>query len=261
MPRTVRAWTRPRPRRRRRAGPGAASRRSALLRRRPSPPSAAATRTEWWWPPSPTIFRTIPAGFLSFEHLLVPEIDPSPTPYAWGHEFSFVGGGSGWLGLRSGDGAGGGDKAAVFVVRGAVGATGHGATATAGPEPGWACTLPCPWEAGRTYRLRVRTEADGWWSGEVADEGGGGPVLIGRAQVPGGWRRLASRSVSWTEYRGGPLADCADLAPSQVTFSVPTADGAVLPLRHENLLGPGTCPGSEIDDLGGGVRHRMGRRA
>jgi len=210
--------------------------------------------TEWWWPPSPTIFRTIPAGYASFEHLVMPEVDPSPAQYAWGHEFAFVGGGRGWVGLRSGD------KAAVFQVFGAIDATGPGAAAGGAPEPGWSCTRPVAWDVGRTYRLRVWTEVDGWWSADVAEEGRE-PEIVGHARVPGDWRRLASQSMAFSEYRGPPLARCTDLAPSCVTFSVPTADAGtlpVLPVRRENLTGPGTCEGSQIDDLGGGVRHRMG---
>lgn len=232
--------------------------RSNERRRRPSSPTAGTTRTEWWWPPSPTIFRTIPAGYSSFEHLVLPEVDPSPAAYVWGHQFAFVGGLSGWLGLESGrSGGGDGGKAAVFEVQGAVDATGPGAGGGTGPDAAWSCWLPWPWAVGGTYRMRIWTEVEGWWSAAVGEEGRD-PVIIGHVQVPVDWRRLASQSIAFSEYRGPALARCADLAASCVTFSVPTADEGTLPVRRENVIDPGTCGGSQIDDLGGGVRHRMG---
>lgn len=206
-----------------------------MRRQRESPPTPRSIHTEWWWPPSPTIYRTMSGGYRSFEHGLVPEIERgSRAPFLWAHEFSFLGGGDGSLGLEA-------EGTAVFAIRGLE-----------------TCRIPCPWQVGQTYQLEVWTEGGGWWSATVR-EGEGAPSLIGRIRVPDGWRRLASTSVMSTEYRAGPLARCADLPPSRVTFSAPTADGGtVSPVRHEVRLGPGTCGGSTVEVTADGVRHVMG---
>ena len=213
-----------------------------MRRQREPPPTPRSIYTEWWWPPSPTIYRTMSGGYRSFEHVVVAEVDPGPRAlYVWAHEFSFLGGGGGYLGLQAGGDDDGGERAAVFSVRGAR-----------------TCRIAFPWQVGRAYEMQVWTDEGGWWSAAVR-EGDGPQSLIGRIQVPDEWRRLASTSVMSTDYRGPPLARCADLPPSRVTFSTPTADGGtVSPVRHEIRLGPGTCAGSTVEVIPDGVRHLMG---
>jgi hypothetical protein len=107
----------------------------------------------------------------------------------------------------------------------------------------------------------VWTDHPGWWAAGLreAEDDEDEESLIGRIQVPEEWRRLASWSVMWTKYRGGPLARCQDMPPCRVAFSAPTADeGSVQPERHESHVGPGTCEGSRIEAVPGGVRHAMG---
>jgi hypothetical protein len=213
-----------------------------MRRQRESAPTPRSIYTEWWWPPSPTIYRTMSGGYRSFEHAVVVEVDPgSRAPYLWAHEFNFLGGeGGGYLGLEAGA-AESAERSAVFSIRGVR-----------------TSRIPCPWQVGRAYELQVWTEGGGWWSAAVREDAGS-PSLIGRIQVPDEWRRLASTSVMATDYRGGPLARCADLPPSRVTFSPPTADGGtVRPVRHEIRLGPGTCGGSTVEVTAEGVRHVMG---
>jgi hypothetical protein len=213
------------------------------LRRRPRLATPRGTYTEWWWPPSPTIYRTIPAGYTTFEHVVRPEVDPGAgAAYLWFHQFHLVGGEGGYLGLQTdGDGAG---KVAVFSISNSLSSP---------------CRIHFAWETGRAYRMRVWTDDAGTWSAAVADERGGGENIIGHIRVPPGWRRLGSWSVMSTEYRGGALTRCQDLRLSQVVFSEPTADkGTVKPQRQVNRVGPGTCEGSSVEDVPGGVRHTMG---
>lgn len=215
-----------------------------MRRPRVSPPAARATYTEWWWPPPPTVYRTMPGGYRSFEHVVVPEADPGPrASYVWAHGFALLGGEGGHLGLEVGaeGGGDGGARTGVFAVTGVQ-----------------TVRIPYRWEVGRSYRMQVWTDGGGWWSASV-QEGDGPPTLIGRIQVPSEWRRLGTTSVMWTEYRGGSLGSCADLALSSVSFSTPTADGgSVLPIRHDSRLGPGTCPGSAVETTPAGVRHVVG---
>lgn len=205
------------------------------------------------------MFRTIPAGYTSFEHVLRPEVDPGPeATFVCAHEFKLVGGEGGYLGLVTRDDALGMGRSAVLAIWEAVGADGPGAVTMGGDRPGWTCRVPYPWEEGRAYAMQVWTGEPGWWSAVVRDESTGIETPIGNIQVPPGWRRLASWSMMLMEY-GGELSRCHDLPPARVTFSAPTADdGTVEPQRHESSLGPGTCDSSRVEDVPGGVRHEMG---
>jgi len=213
------------------------------------------------------VFRTTQAGFASFEHLVLPEIDPGPQmPFVMVHEFKLGGGGGGFFGLETVAAGGGGDpgdaaggKCAVFSVDGALRGDSGGAGPGTDGGPSWTCRVAYPWEAGRTYGMRLWSDEPGWWSAAVADLAAGSDDLIGRIEVPPSWRQLAGWSVMSTRHRGGPIERCDDLALLRVAFREPTAnDGRIHPVRHENHFGPGTCENSHVDDVGGGVRHEIG---
>ncbi len=232
------------------------------MRRRPSSGGMPRdTCTEWWWAPSPTIFRTIPAGYSDFEHVVLPEFDPGQEAhFLFVHEFKLVGGDEGGLGLRTrSDLDADLHRIAVFSIRNAVGGE-DGDTGSARQDgSGWSCRIPYPWEAGRPYGMRVWTDERAWWSAAVRDQTTGQETVIGRIRVPDDWRRLASWSVTATRYQGDPLAHCDHLPECQVAYREPTADqGKVKPVRHENHLGPGSCGTSRIGDVENGVRHSMG---
>ena len=231
-----------------------------MRRRQISGASPRDTFTEWWWAPSPTIFRTIPAGFATFEHVILPEVDPGDgAHFFFVHEFKFVGGDEASMGLQTASELGAGTRSAVFSIRNAVSADIGAAGSAMADGSGWSCQVPYPWEAGTPYGMRVWSEEPSWWSAAVRDQTSGTDLLIGRIRVPDDWRRLASWSVTATRYGGGTLARCADVPECQVAYREPTADeGAVKPVRHENDFGPGTCETSRIVDVRGGVRHGMG---
>jgi len=217
-------------------------------------PTPSGTYTEWWWPPTPD-------GYRSFEHVLVPEIDPgADTTYFWAHQFRLVGGEGGYIGLQTkgnrADGSLG--KMAIFSVWNAVGAEGPGVLPFANEGSGWSARIPYQWVAARPYRLRVWTPAAGWWVAAVLDTVTGEEAEIGRIRVPEEWDGLGTWSVMWTEYYGGPLSRCADMAYSRVVFETPTADGGVGPADSRSHIGAGTCENSRIETLAVGVRHEMG---
>ena len=231
------------------------------MRFRQRPVTPRGTYTEWWWPSSPASPSGTTGGYRAFEHALVPEVDPGPdAPYFWAHQFQLVGGEGGYLGLQTkghrADGTVG--KMAIFSVWSASAAEGRGAVPFSGEGTGWSCRIPYPWAAGRTYRLRLWSQGGGWWAASVLDELIGAEDGVGRIRVPAEWGLLASWSVMWTEYYGGPLARCADLPHSKVLFKTPMADDDALPERTENRLGPGTCNRSSVEALAEGARHQMG---
>jgi len=230
-----------------------------LRRPRPAP---RGTYTEWRWPPSTSFARTLLAGYRSFEHVLVPEIDPGPdSTYFWAHQFRMIGGEGGYIGLQTkgnrADGTLG--KMAIFSIWDAEEAEGPGTIRFDGEGTGWSCRIPYLWQPGRAYRLKVFTPGGGWWGARVRDEITGEVSEIGGIRVPGHWRNLDSWSVMWTEYYGPPLNSCSDLAHSSVIFGTPTADdGESRPAGSHSHLSEGTCQTSRVEALTEGVRHQMG---
>ena len=219
-----------------------------MFRRRVLRPKG--TYTEWWWPGE---------GYRFVEHDLVVEHDPGPgTTYFWAHQFRTEAGEGGYIGLQTrgnrADGSLG--KMAIFSFWDTLGAEGPGVVRFGGEGVGWSCRIPFLWEPDRSYRLRVGVVDEdrsvrtwgAWVDGEE----------FGRIRAPAGWGRLGRWSVMWTEYYGGPLARCADLPYSKVRFSTPVADGDATPVRAQDRIGDGDCPGSRVTKIGGGVRHEMG---
>lgn len=189
------------------------------------------------------------------------EVDPGPRAgYFWAHQFRLAGGEGGYLGLQSMgsrvDGSKG--KLAIFSIWDAVGASGPGAVRFDGEGSGWSCRIPYEWETERPYLLEVWTDSPSSWSAAVTDDHEV-TTEIGRIEVPRSWRQLESWSVMWTEHFAPPLSTCADLAYSSVVFGTPTADGGkVSPDHSSGRLGDGTCDGSSVYEVPGGVRHEMG---
>ena len=226
------------------------------------PASPRGTYTEWRWPPSTSFARTLLAGYKSFEHVLVPEVDPGPdSMFFWAHQFRLIGGEGGYLGLQTkgnrADGSLG--KMAIFSIWDAVEAAGPGTIRFSGEGEGWSCRIPYMWQPGRAYALKVSAIGGGWWEAKVRDEATGVISQIGGIRVPEHWRNLDSWSVMWTEYYGPPLERCSDLAYSSVVFGTPLAnDGEVKPAGSHSHLGDGTCEISDVQAVADGVRHQMG---
>jgi hypothetical protein len=226
------------------------------------PMSPQGTYTEWRWPPSTSFARTLLAGYKSFEHVVIPEVDPGPdSMYFWAHQFRLIGGEGGYLGLQTKgnrvDGSLG--KMAIFSIWNAVEAAGPGTTRFSGEGSGWSCRIPYLWQPGRAYALKIASIGGNWWEAKVRDEVTGVISQIGGIRVPDHWRNLDSWSVMWTEYYGPPLDRCSDLAYSSVIFGTPLAnDGEVKPAGSHSHLGEGTCATSDIQTVAQGVRHQMG---
>lgn len=228
--------------------------------RRPASPQG--TYTEWRWPPSTSFARTLLAGYRSFEHVLIPEVDPGPdSMYFWAHQFRLIGGEGGYLGLQTkgnrADGSLG--KMAIFSIWDALEAAGPGTTRFSGEGEGWSCRIPYMWQPGRAYAFKVASIGGNWWEAKVRDEATGVISQIGGIRVPEHWRLLDSWSIMWTEYYGPPLERCSDLAYSSVIFGTPLAnDGEAKPAGSHSHLGEGTCATSDIQTVAQGVRHQMG---
>lgn len=216
------------------------------------------TYTDWYWPASAQ-------GYYNFDHDLNVQYVTPDAPYFWSHQFGFIGGDGGYLGLQSrGIGFNGYvGKLAIFSIWQANGASGSCGT-FAGEGEGYSCKIPYQWVSGRRYRLRlwaVSADALGtWWVAAVMDRSTGVETQIGLIRVPPSWGWLGSWSVMWTEYFGGPLSSCSAQPYSRAIFYAPTANaGTVSPSSRHNHLSQGTgCNNGRITDLGWGVMQEMG---
>lgn len=208
------------------------------MRFRQARPTPRSVHTEWSWPPSPTVSRTLPAGYRSYEQVILPEVDPGPqSTYTWSHRFTLIEGASGYVGLDI-DGTG---KHAVFGL----------ADQRAG--------VPYGWVAGGRYAVRIAAEERTRWVSSVRDLATGIEMVIARMEVPPEWRWLGSPSWSSTEYSGDPLVSCDQLTYASAVFWAPIADDGSVPGLSQSRIGPGSCDGSRFDSFPDGVRHEIGR--
>jgi hypothetical protein len=223
------------------------------------PVTPTGTYTDLHWPEG---------AYESFEWTLRVERDPGPAGYFWAHQFFFVGGEGGYIGLQTlgGDPAKPPGKVAIFSIWSALGAGGPGYSGPFGGEgTGYTARIDYPWIEGRDYRLRIaQVEPPGdhaAWGAWVRDEVTGHEDFVGRIRVPANWGLLAATSAMWTERYTGEARSCNDLGFSEASFLSPKADGGLTePVRTHNHLGepPGTCRNSNVSDVAGGVRHQMG---
>lgn len=224
-----------------------------MFRRRLRAVRPTGTYTDWHWP-------SAPAGYARMEWEVVPETDPTPDGYFWSHQFGLVGGEAGYAGLQT-LGSNPRGKIAIFSIWQAEAAEGPVMAGPFGGEgTGQTARIPFDWEPNAAYRLWVAAAGSATWEAGVADSRTGAEHLIGRIRVPATWAGLKDVSIMWTERYAGPLSVCSDIRHASARFTTPVADGSVAPVSHHNHLGqPPGCPGSDVVDIAGGVRHVMGR--
>lgn len=230
-------------------------------------PKPRGTYTNWYWNP--------PAdGLTEMEHgLTIDRVTPN-APYFWSHQFKFKGGDGGYIGLQSNgvrvNGTRG--KTAVFSVFGSAlsGTSGACVLEVKGFDgyntSGTSCRVPYEWQTGRKYTLRVKmvsSDSSGkWWQAYIKDTFTNTETSVAKIKTPASWKGLNDWSVMWTEYFGTPLASCASLPYSKVTFFNPVANGGAYKPRSSagsNALSTsGTCNNSAIRSVVGGASQEMG---
>jgi hypothetical protein len=195
-------------------------------------------------------------GFFNYDIDLTIERAPAPGTYHfWSHQFHFIEGDGGYLGLQSNGWMQGQEvgEMAIFSIWGAVGAapSADGDCETfSGEGNGWSCRVPFDYKQNHTYRLRLwelccagteqptetlATNSAGaspapgeeWWQASILDRQTGAETILGDIQVPPEWKWLNGSSVVWNEYYGA-LPRCENLPYARATFSNAKADnGAV----------------------------------
>jgi hypothetical protein len=229
-----------------------------------APPAAAAvapngTYSNWTWPASAT-------GYYNFDERLTVLGHTAGTNYFWAHQFQFIGGEAGYLGLQVGSYPNN-SKIALFSVWGANGAQG----ANCGPfnqgGSGYTCRLdPYNWATGRAYRLRLWSVGEDslgeWWGAWVQDTVTGTDSYVGKIRVPLAWGWLAASSVSWTQYFGASPSNCEALPWAKAQFGFPTANsaGVTISSHSHSISSQGNCPEySRMSEVSGADVQEMGR--
>jgi hypothetical protein len=225
----------------------------------------------------------------SLEWDLVMEADPPDDGYYWAHQFSFVNGLSGFLGLQTHGGyvdpAVGGPidwtKMAVFWIAGPpsdaelgdfTGKNGRKAPITQGGVSWMTIHGKYDWTACHVYHLRLgpngTTDAgDVWYGAWILDKTTGVESYLGRMLIPGSWGQLSTLSTTLTTRIDNaatdvPVMNCADPEPASAIFGTPTANGGTLePTGHQPRFSmPGRCGTSRFTELPEGVRQEIGVR-
>jgi hypothetical protein len=240
--------------------------------------------TDWSWP--------TPVDSLEWD--LVMETDPVTDGYYWAHQFSFVDGLTGFLGLQAHGGyvdpnaTGPGSqvpdftKMAVYWIAGPptdaelgdITAPGQArkAVVTQGNVQWMTIHAKFDWTACDAYHLRLAKDStaddgDVWYGAWILDKTTEVETFLGRILVPAAWGQLSSLSTTITTRidlaaTAPPVVTCTDPEPASGIFGTPTGDdGQVLPIGHINRFAvPARCGTSRFTELPEGIRQEIGVR-
>jgi len=229
------------------------------------PVSPRGVYSNWNWRP--------PAkGYSSLEHDLTVYQYESPSSYFWSHQFKFVGGDGGYIGLQSTNiptGNGKYKKQAIFSIFSAgiaaqpsyckVEKSGFDGYNTSGSS----CIVSFDWVKGRKYHLKTALSSSdstgNWWSGWVIDTTTGAKTLIGTIKTPKSWTGFGDWSVMWTENYYSTATTCGSIPYSQVRFSTPLANGSIKPVSgSQSLSEKYECSNSKSISGSNGVVQEVG---
>ena len=218
------------------------------------------TYSNWYWPDNPD-------GYYNMDQRMTVLGHGAGAHHFWAHQFAYVNGDGGYLGLQAGSSPNN-TKIALFSIYGATGATGGACGPfTEGTATGYTCRIdPFAWVTGRAYRLRIWTlskDTTGeWWGAWVQDTVTGVDSHIGTIRVPLTWGWLGAWSTSWTSYFGASPATCDDLPWGKAQFDSPTANAGTVAVgshRH-NISTTGDCSEyARVTDVSAGDVQEMGR--
>lgn len=223
--------------------------------------------SNWAW-------RAPSTGYVSMEHNLTVDNYKEGSNYFWSHQFGFIGGEGGYIGLQSTgvkNANGTYRKQAVFsIFSAAIAAEPSNCkiehrTFDGAPGSGTSCIISFDWVQGRTYKLRVaKTGQDSrgsWWSGWVIDTATGRQTLIARISTPSSWKGLNNSSTMWTENFTSNATSCNTIPYSRVRFSKPLANGSITPAGSSHFLASSyQCNNSRAVPSNTGVTQEVGKQ-
>jgi len=179
-----------------------------------------------------------------------PELD---TGLFWSHQFAFVGGSGGYLGLQ----IVGSTKKAIFSIWNALAGSSECQVFTH-EGSGWMCLIDYDWKVGFNYRLRLWVlnkdpAGNEWWLGTINDYSINSDTVIGRILVPSSFGWLSSWSVTWIEYF---VYSTCDVPYTRAIFSYPFARngaGDHAPEKAKATYGTSSCQNSNVKYIGDGA--------
>jgi hypothetical protein len=167
----------------------------------------------------------------------------------WAHQFSFVNGSGGYIGLQ----IVGSSRKAIFSIWDAV--RGEPGVRFTHEGEGWSIIIDHDWKIGERYRLRIwvlgrEANGDEWWLGTVYEYSSGRETVIGKILVPELWGWLGSWSVTWIEYAGYQTCDVPFTRAEFSNLYARNAAGDGPPDKLKASYGTSPCTNSDIDYYG-----------
>jgi len=200
------------------------------------------TSANFTWPSSPSYRDKTQQGFYNLDFYLT--IDKEASNYFWAHQFGFLAGDGGYIGLQtSALFKGEITKIAIFSIwkaKNAEPAIGGSAELFGHEGTGYSCKIKFNWIEGRQYRIRLwelwdarKPNEDEWWGAWVLDTTTLKEEFIGNILLPASWKWLKSNSTNFVEYWGlqdGRIHSCNEIPYTKATFGFPTLEnGTVKP--------------------------------
>jgi len=185
-----------------------------------------------------------------------PDVVGSGHVIFWAHQFGFVNGSGGYIGLQ----VVGSQKKAIFSIWDAI--TGEpGNPFQEGDGHGWQIIINYDWKLNRKYRLRiwefnVEQNGDEWWLAAVYDYASGVDTIIGKILVPAAWGWLDATSLTWVEYAGYDNCESQNIPYSRAEFSnlfARNTAGDSGPIKLKVYYGLKPAKNSDVDYYGGGT--------
>ncbi len=101
-----------------------------------------------------------------------------------------------------------------------------------GEGVGYSVRIPYNWSAGVSYRLKIYLDQDAasgnrLWGASITNLANGQTARIGRIYVPVGYGKVSNPVTFHERYTGG-TDTCADMSPSQVSFTNMTANSGTV---------------------------------
>jgi len=205
------------------------------------------------WPASPSYWNNTQQGFYNLDYFIT--INKEAPNYFWAHQFRFLEGDGGYMGLQtSADFKGETTKIALFSIWKAIDAAPapDGIAEPFGHEgSGYSCRIKYNWIEGRQYRIRLwelwdarKPNEDEWWGAWVLDTVTLEEEFIGKILLPATWKWLISGSQNWVEYWGmqdGQRHPCSQIPYTKATYSFPTLENGTIQPKSVSYKTYGDC--------------------
>lgn len=211
------------------------------------------TEAKFAWPSTPTYRDNIQKGFNNLDFFLT--INKESPNYFWAHQFFFLEGNGGYMGLQSSAlFKGEVTKIAIFSIWDSINAQpAKGGTAEQFDNEGngYSCKIKFNWESEKQYRIRLgkfgiagKLNENNWWGAWVLDTLTLKEEFIGKMQLPASWKCLTSNSVNFVEYWGlqdGQVHSCSEIPYTKATFTFPTLENGTVKPTNVKYQTYGDC--------------------